>query len=148
MHRFLGIALIVISAVGFGTLAILGRYALADGMDAPTILFLRFSLAGVKVEAAHIRPPLTASVPAGAGGIREASPTIWPWVYPLAWQGFQVPVVPLEIQLETNLTRGLEGRVAAIIDILCTGEYNKDLLRLALSSTADPRIARLTATSS
>jgi drug/metabolite transporter (DMT)-like permease len=47
MHRFLGIALIVISAVGFGTLAILGRYALADGMDAPTILFLRFSLAAV-----------------------------------------------------------------------------------------------------
>lgn len=47
MHRFLGIALITISAVGFGTLAILGRYALADGMDAPTILFLRFSLAAL-----------------------------------------------------------------------------------------------------
>ena len=44
MHHFLGIALIAISAAGFGTLVILGRCALADGMDAPTILFLRFSL--------------------------------------------------------------------------------------------------------
>ena len=59
-----------------------------------------------------------------------------------------MPVVPLEIQLETNLTRGLEGRVAGIIDIFCTREYNKDLLRLALSSTTDPRIARLTVTPS
>jgi hypothetical protein len=114
--------------------------------DAEVWTFLRFSPAGVKVEAAHIRPPLTASDPAGAGGIREASPAIWPWVYPLAWQGFQVPVVPLEIQLETNLTRGLAGRVAGILDIFCTREYNKNLLRLALSSVTDPRIARLTDT--
>ena len=47
MHRFLGIVLTLISAIGFGTLAILGCYALADGMDAPTILFLRFSLAAL-----------------------------------------------------------------------------------------------------
>ena len=42
MHHVLGIVLTIISTIGFGTLAILGRYALADGMDAPTILFLRF----------------------------------------------------------------------------------------------------------
>jgi drug/metabolite transporter (DMT)-like permease len=47
MNRLVGIVLVGISAASFGTLAILGRYAYADGMDAPTILFLRFSLAAV-----------------------------------------------------------------------------------------------------
>ncbi len=42
-----GIFLVALSAAGFGTLAILGRYAYADGMDALTILFLRFSLAAI-----------------------------------------------------------------------------------------------------
>jgi drug/metabolite transporter (DMT)-like permease len=47
MARFVGFVLIAVSAAGFGTLAILGRYAYADGLDAPTILFFRFSLSTV-----------------------------------------------------------------------------------------------------
>lgn len=47
MNRLIGIVLVAISAASFGTLAILGRYAYADGLDAPTILFLRFSLAAL-----------------------------------------------------------------------------------------------------
>jgi drug/metabolite transporter (DMT)-like permease len=43
MNRLAGIVLVVISAAAFGTLGILGRYAYADGMDALTILALRFS---------------------------------------------------------------------------------------------------------
>lgn len=43
MNRMLGIGLIVVSAASFGTLAIIGRYAYAEGMDAATMLFLRFS---------------------------------------------------------------------------------------------------------
>jgi drug/metabolite transporter (DMT)-like permease len=42
-----GIILVVISAASFGTLAILGRYAYATGMDTITILFLRFLLASI-----------------------------------------------------------------------------------------------------
>lgn len=45
MTRLVGILLIVLSAAGFGTLAIFGRYAYGDGLDAFTILFLRFGLA-------------------------------------------------------------------------------------------------------
>lgn len=45
VNKFLGALLIVISATSFGTLAILGRYAYADGMDTFTVLALRFSLA-------------------------------------------------------------------------------------------------------
>lgn len=45
--RTTGILLVAISAVTFGTLAISSRYALDDGMDTLTIMFLRFSLATV-----------------------------------------------------------------------------------------------------
>ena len=47
MNRMLGIGLIAISAASFGTLAIIGRYAYADGMDVTTVLFLRFSLSAL-----------------------------------------------------------------------------------------------------
>jgi len=44
MKRIIGILLIAISAASFGTLAIFGRYAYADGMDTFTVLFLRFGV--------------------------------------------------------------------------------------------------------
>lgn len=47
MDRFVGFVLIAVSAAGFGTLAISGRYAYGDGLDAVTILFFRFSLSAV-----------------------------------------------------------------------------------------------------
>ena len=47
MKRLTGILLIAISAAGFGTLAIFGRYLYAAGMDTFTLLFLRFSIAAV-----------------------------------------------------------------------------------------------------
>lgn len=42
-----GMVLVALSAAAFGTLAIFGRAAYADGMDTFTILFLRFTLAAV-----------------------------------------------------------------------------------------------------
>ncbi len=45
MNRLIGALFIIISATSFGTLAILGRYAYADGMDTFTILALRFTFA-------------------------------------------------------------------------------------------------------
>jgi drug/metabolite transporter (DMT)-like permease len=47
MNRFVGMVLIVVSAAAFGTLAIIGRYAYAAGLDVLTLLFLRFSLSAV-----------------------------------------------------------------------------------------------------
>jgi drug/metabolite transporter (DMT)-like permease len=47
MNRVLGILFIIISAVSFGTLAILGRYAYADGLDTFTLLFLRFTFSAL-----------------------------------------------------------------------------------------------------
>jgi drug/metabolite transporter (DMT)-like permease len=45
VSRLVGMMLFALSAAGFGTLPLFGRYAYADGMDALTILFFRFSLA-------------------------------------------------------------------------------------------------------
>ena len=47
MNRVLGIFLIVVSAASFGTLAIIGRFAYADGLDVTTMLFLRFTIAAI-----------------------------------------------------------------------------------------------------
>lgn len=44
-RRLIGILLVAVSAVAFGTLPIFARYAFADGMDALSILFVRFTLA-------------------------------------------------------------------------------------------------------
>ncbi|MBM4430886.1 MAG: DMT family transporter [Chloroflexi bacterium] len=43
-RRLTGIVLIMVSAAGFGTLGILGRYAYAAGMNTFTVMFLRFCL--------------------------------------------------------------------------------------------------------
>jgi drug/metabolite transporter (DMT)-like permease len=45
MRRLTGIILIAISATGFGTLAIFGKFLYADGLDTLTLLFLRFAFA-------------------------------------------------------------------------------------------------------
>jgi drug/metabolite transporter (DMT)-like permease len=47
MSRVIGVVLVVISAASFGTLAIFGRYAYANGIDTFTLLFLRFTAAAI-----------------------------------------------------------------------------------------------------
>jgi len=47
MKRLSGILFTVTSAVGFGTLAIFGRFLYADGLDTFTLLFLRFTFAAL-----------------------------------------------------------------------------------------------------
>ena len=47
MNRLIGILLIAVSAAAFGTLAIFGKFAYADGMDTFTVLFLRFGVSAV-----------------------------------------------------------------------------------------------------
>lgn len=48
MHSFgLGVLLIMLSAFGFGLMPIFATYAYAGGVNVPTLLFLRFSLAAV-----------------------------------------------------------------------------------------------------
>jgi drug/metabolite transporter (DMT)-like permease len=61
MNRLWGVLLIIISAASFGTLAIFGRYAYADGLDTFTLLFLRFTFAAILIAGLliirHEEPP-------------------------------------------------------------------------------------------
>jgi drug/metabolite transporter (DMT)-like permease len=68
MNRFTGIVLVAISAAAFGTLGILGRYAYDAGMDAPSILFLRFTLSAAVL--ALILAARRESVPRGSTLLR------------------------------------------------------------------------------
>jgi drug/metabolite transporter (DMT)-like permease len=75
VDRIFGILLIVISAASFGTLPIFTIYAYADGMDALTILFLRFTLASAVMVGILVarREPLPRGIllflPTGMGAI-------------------------------------------------------------------------------
>jgi hypothetical protein len=102
-----------------------------------TWTFARWYLDGCKVEAAHIMPP--AHVHA-QHGIWEAGPEIWPYVRAVRWQGYPVPVVPLEIQLGTSLQRRLTKRVGAIVQVLGAQGFDEPLLRQCLSPAQWKRI--------
>lgn len=51
MNRLAGIVLVIISAASFGSLAIFGRLAYANGLDTATLLFLRFSFSALLMAA-------------------------------------------------------------------------------------------------
>ena len=95
--------------------------------------FGRWLVDGVKVEMAHIAPPEGMPMSADGAGIWEAGPEIWPHIRMVPFGGRRVPVVPLEIQLETSLSRGLEDRTAAIIAVLREGGYDRKLVEMALN---------------
>jgi drug/metabolite transporter (DMT)-like permease len=61
--RMGGLLLIIVSAASFGTLAIFGRLAYADGIDVPTLLFLRFAIASLVM--AVLLPVLRQPMPRG-----------------------------------------------------------------------------------
>jgi len=50
-ERWRGVLWIVLSAAGFGAMAIFAKLAYRDGVDLPTMLFLRFAIAGVLLAA-------------------------------------------------------------------------------------------------
>jgi hypothetical protein len=100
--------------------------------------FGRWLIDGFAVEVAHIAPPDGWS-PDPADGMWECGRAVWPHVHRVAFDRYAVPVVPLEIQAETNLARGrtesgedLACRVAEIAGLFRRRGYNRDLLEQAL----------------
>jgi hypothetical protein len=100
--------------------------------------FGRWYVDGFKVEMAHIVPPAKAAL---GYGIWEAGPGIWPHIRVVDWKGYQVPVVPLEIQLGTSLQRKLTTRVDAIVPVLWEQGFDDRLLRQSLTRAQYAKIA-------
>jgi hypothetical protein len=96
--------------------------------------FGRWLVGGVKVEMANLAAPEGFPMSADGAGIWEAGPEIWPYIRKVPFAGLHVPVVPLEIQIQTSLSRGLEARTAAIIAVLQQSSYDRDLVQKALGN--------------
>lgn len=76
------------------------------------------------------------------GGVWECDPSIWPHIKTVSFAGRAVPVVPLEIQIETTMARGkdfkgesLDPRLAEMVRVLRETGYDRSLLEWALSDT-------------
>ena len=77
--------------------------------DDGTWLFGRWIVEGCKLEVARIRADV------GPTAIVETMGTaVWATRRTVPWRGREVPVVPLEVQLATILSRGLDERARAV----------------------------------
>ncbi|MCH8906553.1 MAG: hypothetical protein IH840_05635 [Candidatus Heimdallarchaeota archaeon] len=97
-------------------------------------VFARWKLDGFKIEVAHITPPteLANDPPEDGEGIWEANFVNWKYANLVDFRGYKIPLSPLEIQLQTNMDRGLEHRVNEILRIFRREGYT-ELLETALS---------------
>ena len=106
--------------------------------------FGRWYIDGFKVEVSHIEPPADyLGTKDDDAGLWEAGPEVWPHVNRVAWEGYDIPVVPLEIQLHTNMKRSLEDRVQKIVEVFRTRGYDRNLINLGLTADEKTRLAGL-----
>jgi hypothetical protein len=103
-------------------------------------VFARYLIDNTQIEIAHITAPKDFKM--WTEGIWEADPGIWPHIKKISYIGAEIPVVPLEIQLETSLCRGFNDRVDHIISVMKEKGYNEDLLKKALDPKHFPEIYR------
>lgn len=96
-----------------------------------TWTFARVLIKGIKVEIAHIEAPKDHFLL--TNGIWEAGPKIWSHINQMSYHGYSIPVVPLEIQLGTNISRVFQERIDAIIAVFKKEGYNEKLLNKALT---------------
>ncbi|NHJ49393.1 MAG: hypothetical protein FK733_16505 [Asgard group archaeon] len=94
-------------------------------------VFARFLIDNARVEIAHITAPIDSKIL--TEGIWEAGPKIWPHIKKIPYISADIPVVPLEIQLNTNFNRGLIERVDHIISIFKENNCNEELVKTALT---------------
>lgn len=79
-------------------------------------------------------------------GIWEGGKHIWSLAKNINYENHIIPVVPLEIQLESNIRRNRQDRVNSIINALIRNGYDKELLSIALSATHKQLLKELLAT--
>jgi hypothetical protein len=96
--------------------------------------FSRLIVNGIKLEIANIRPANDEGYVNGTG-FWENGPHIWQHIILIPFKDMELPVIPLEIQLETNMNRNLEPRINEIVKIFRSKGYNEKLINYALNQT-------------
>ncbi|MCR8656632.1 hypothetical protein [Paenibacillus endoradicis] len=76
-------------------------------------------------------------------GIWEGGKYIWSLATHVEFRNYNIPIVPLEIQLESNLRRNRQDRVDTIIHTMKNCGYNNELLKKALSHNHYDRFKEL-----
>ncbi|MHA1675047.1 MAG: hypothetical protein ACTSYI_15630 [Promethearchaeota archaeon] len=94
----------------------------------------RWMVQGVKIEVSYMASLSTLDDSHEAGYIWENGPDMYPHVKHLDFGGYDIGVVPLEIQLSSNYLRKLNDRVGEIARIFHSSGFNKNLLQQALTS--------------
>lgn len=67
-------------------------------------------------------------------GIWEGGKYIWELMKCVKFENHEIPVVPLEIQLESNIRRNRQDRIDAILNALMTYGHDMELFKKALSN--------------
>jgi len=75
--------------------------------------------------------------------IWESGPNVWPYVKEVSFKEYQILVIPLEIQLETNFEREFENRIKQIIELFKKTEYDKKLVKEVLGDQYSNQFAEL-----
>jgi len=99
-------------------------------------VFARWDINNYEIEIAHITPPEGKEL--WTKGIWEAGPGVWKYIKAIDKFNHSIPVIPLEIQLETNMGRGLTQRVDGILKVFKEKGYDKDLIKQALDPSRYP----------
>ncbi|QVK18938.1 hypothetical protein KHQ81_04300 [Mycoplasmatota bacterium] len=103
--------------------------------------FGRWFMEAYKIECASIIPPEDYLCnKKESDGIWEGGPEIWKYKKYVNFDNYIIPVVPLEVQLETNLSRNYQDRVDKIIDLFNTYSFDKELLIYSLSKKNKEKI--------
>ncbi|HWO78211.1 MAG TPA: hypothetical protein VNM69_20280 [Bacillus sp. (in: firmicutes)] len=94
----------------------------------------RWIIDGVDVEVVHISNPAGIPDSTAGDGIWEGGKYIWDLSKHVKFGNYSIPVVPLEIQLESNFRRNRHDRAEAILATLKDKGYSDELIRKALSA--------------
>jgi len=92
----------------------------------------RWIIDGVKVEIAFIKSDGSVKRSREKGYIWENGPDMYQHARVMDFRGYQINVVPLEIQIVTNMQRGLEDRVNAILKTLNKKDADYSLIKKAI----------------
>ncbi|TFG33334.1 hypothetical protein EU527_08205 [Candidatus Thorarchaeota archaeon] len=92
----------------------------------------RWIIDNVKIEVAYIKSERSVSSSRKQNHIWENGPDMHPYLQTVEFSSYQIDVIPLEIQLNTNLLRGLDERVTEILRVLRRGEVDSNLIKKAI----------------
>ncbi|TXT54231.1 MAG: hypothetical protein BAJATHORv1_80038 [Candidatus Thorarchaeota archaeon] len=94
----------------------------------------RWMIDGMKFEIAHLVSEESLRRTREKSCIWENGPDMYPHIKKIDFHGYQLGVIPLEIQLSTNMFRSIEERVSEILKILKKEGYDNELLKRALTA--------------